>query len=260
MIFNLIDTDCSPLVIDYEYEIADKDLLAKYVGELILGHYGHLLNIINSLSSSPSTPPNNVIDIAIDKLDKSPIIHRDGWLFQMISWLVLALRNKGNNYYTQHPQFAPAQHGIDSLSIVLKEDSTIDKIIITEDKCTENPRNTIKKEVFPEFRAFEDGKKDSALISILSSLISHLNAGAIFQSVQNDIYNPDLRVYRIGVTREDCHNSSQGRNRLFKNYDSCIVGASSDRRSGATIYLNDLRNWMQDFSNRVIYYLESKKH
>lgn len=262
MPFNLIDTDCSDLLIDYEYEITNKGLLAEYVGELILGHYMHILNTINSLSSSSSIPPNKIIDFAIEKLDVTEpvnIIHRDGWLFQMISWLVLAHRNLGSNYYTQHPHFAPAQHGFDGLSIVLNPDNTIDKIIITEDKCTTNPRDTVKKQVFPEFKDFEDGKKDSALIGVLSSLISHLDAGAVFQSVQNDIYNTNLRMYRIGITRDNSHQSLKGRRRLFKNYDDCVAGPTSSRRSGATIYLDDMRVWMQDFSDMVVNYLESKK-
>lgn len=262
MPFNLVDTDCSDLVYDYEYEITDKDLLSEYVGELVLGQYIHILNIINSLSSSPSTPSNRIIDFAIAKLNVTEdvnLIHRDGWLFQMISWLVLAHRNLGNNYHTQHPHFAPAQHGIDGLSIVLKTDNTIDKIIITEDKCTENPRDLIREQVFPEFEDYEDGKKDSALISVISSLIAHLDAGTVLQSVQNDIYNSDLRMYRIGITREESHNSIKGRLRLFKGYDSYVKGISCDRRSGATIHLDDMRDWMQDFSNKVINYLKSKK-
>jgi len=262
MPFNQIDTDCSDLVIDYEYEITDKDLLAEYVGELILGNYFHILNIINSLSSSSSTPSNRIIDFAIEKLSVTEcvnVIHRDGWLFQMISWLVLAHRNLGSNYHTQHPHFAPAQHGIDGLSIILNPDNTIDKIIITEDKCTTNPRNTVREQVFPEFKDFEEGKKDSALISVLSSLIAHLDAGAVFQSVQNDIYDTNLRMYRIGITRKDSHQSLRGRRSLFKNYDDYVSGSTSSRRSGATIYLDDMRNWMQDFSNKVVNYLESKK-
>ncbi len=262
MPFNLIDTDCSHLVIDYEYEITNKDLLAEYVGELVLGHYIHILNIINSLSSSSSTQSNRIIDFAIEKLEVTEevhIIHRDGWLFQMISWLALAHRNLGNNYHTQHPHFSPAQHGIDGLSIVLKKDNTIDKIIITEDKCTTNPRDTVREQVLPEFKYLEDGKKDSALISVLSSLIAHLDAGAVFQSVQNDIYNTDLRMYRIGITREVSHNSIGGRRRLFKDYDTYVKGTTCERRSGATIHLDDMRNWMQDFSNKVVNYLQSKK-
>src|SRR5699024_295554 len=159
-------------VIDYEYEVTDKDLLAEYVGELIIGQYIHILKIINTLSSTSSNPPNKAIDIAIEKLNvigDVHIVHRDGWLFQMISWLALAHRNLGNKYHTQHPHFAPAQHGIDGLSVLLNKDNTINKIIITEDKCTTNPRNTIRQEVFPEFKHFEDGKKDSVLVSVLSS-------------------------------------------------------------------------------------------
>src|SRR5690606_4712232 len=100
---------------------------------------------------------------------------------------------------------------------------------------------------------------DSALIGIIASLISHLDSGKIFQSVQNDIYNTDLRLYRIGVTREYSHNTEHGRTKLFKDYEKCVIGSSSNRRSGASIYLEDMRHWMEDFSNLVITYLESKK-
>ena len=179
----LINTDCCPLVIDYDYEITDKELLAEYAGELVLGHYIHILKIINSLSSSASIPSNQIIDFGIEKLKNSVIFHRDGWLFQMISWIVLVHRNNGKNYYTQHPHFAPAQHGFDGLSIVLKSDNTIDRIIISEDKCTDNPRDMIRDEVFQEFKALEEGKKDSALIGLISSLISHLDVGKVFKMI-----------------------------------------------------------------------------
>lgn len=36
MPFNLIDTDPSLLVIDYEYKIINKDLLLEYVGEILM--------------------------------------------------------------------------------------------------------------------------------------------------------------------------------------------------------------------------------
>lgn len=259
MPFTLIDVDCSPYAIDHEYEITNENLLAEYVGELVLGHHIHILKVINSLSSTFSATPNHVIDIAIRKIRTPETDKRDGWLFQMISWLVLASRNQGENYYTQHPHFAAAQHGIDGLSILLNPDNSVKKIIITEDKCTTSPRDTIRDDVFPEFKKFESGEKDSAMIGIFGILLSNLDSGEVFQSIQNDIYNIDLRVYRIGITREHSHNSDNGRKRLLKDYEKNVLGATSDRRTGATIFIDDLRNWMNEFSSKVIIYLESKK-
>jgi hypothetical protein len=259
MPFNLIVTDCSPLVIDYEYEITNKDLLANYVGEMLLGHHMHIQRIINSLATVFPDQPIDSIDQIINKVKSASVEKRDGWLFQMISWVVLAQRNVGKKFYSNYPHFAPAQHGIDGLAVLLMDDDKLNSIIITEDKCTTSPRNKITQQVFPEFETFERGGKNNALVSIISTLIGQLDAGEILQSVQNDIFNKKYRLYRIGITRKTKHNDKKGRRKLFKNYDNCVSGSNSKRRSGATIYLDNMRDWMQDFSDRVVKYLEAKK-
>ncbi|WP_297085459.1 hypothetical protein [uncultured Draconibacterium sp.] len=259
MPINFINTDCSPLVIDNDYEIINKDLLANYVGELLLGHHHHVYRIINSLSTNFPVHPNDSIEQIIQKITSASIPKRDGWLFQMISWIVLAENNKGEKYYSNYPHFAPAQHGIDGLAIVLDNEDNLSRIIITEDKCTTSPRGKITQQVFPEFLDFEDGKKNNALVSIISSLIGHIDAGNILEGIQNDIFDNDYRNYRISITREESHNDIAGRKRLFKNYENYVSGDNSSRRTGATVYLEDMRVWMEDFSTKVIAFLESKK-
>ncbi|WP_430814004.1 hypothetical protein [Carboxylicivirga sp. RSCT41] len=260
MPIKIIETDCSPLVFDNEYEIIDIDLLANYVGELLLGHHLHICRIINSLKSVSPVHPNDSIDQVIQKLTTSSKTKRDGWLFQMISWIVLTERNKGEKYFSNYPHFAPAQHGIDGLAIVLDKDNNLSRIIITEDKCTTSPRGKITQQVFPEFQEFEEGKKNNALVSIISSLIGQMDSGNILEGIQNDIFDNNYRHYRIGITRESNHNSIDGRKRLFNNYEKYVTGDNPARRTGASIYLEDLRNWMEDFSTKVIDFLESKKN
>lgn len=259
MPFKLTRTDCSPLVIDDEYEIVNINLLAEYVVELLLGHHRHMLRVINSLSTTFPHHPDESIDSVIDKMNSTSREKRHGWLFQMISWLVLSEKYKGKLYYSNYPHFAPAQHGLDGLAIVLSNEDTIEKIIITEDKCTVNPRKKIKEEVFPEFEDFELGKKDSALVGIISSLIGNINSGELLENVQNDIFNKDLKIYRIGITRGKSHNNIKGRKRLFKNYDHSVKGKSTDRRQASSIEIEELRVWMEKFSGLVENHLKMKK-
>ncbi|MBS1776454.1 MAG: hypothetical protein JSS64_09270 [Bacteroidetes bacterium] len=259
MPFQLNNTNCSPLVIDYDYEIIDKQLLAQYVGELLLGHHFHVIRILNNLAPQLPINPNASIDQVINKILMVEVEKRDGWLFQMISWIVLAKRNAGSKFHSNTPQSAPAQHGLDGLAIILNQDDTLKNIIISEDKCTTSPRGKITQQVFPEFRSIENREKDNALIGIISTLLGNLDSGKILDQVKNDIFDTKYRVYRIGITRQENHNTEEGRNSLFKDYDKYVKGETSDRRSAASIYFEDMRLWMNAFADEVVAYLNSKK-
>lgn len=259
MPFILTEKTCSPLVVDYEYEVSNKTLLAQYVGDMLLGHHGHVLRILNGLSTIALVPPKESIESVIKQITSASGDKRDGWLFQMISWVVLAKLHAGSDFHANYPHSAPAQHGLDGLAVKLKSDKTLDQIIITEDKCTSFSRNLITQQIFPEFKDFENHTKDNALIGIVTVLLRNLDAGRILQQVQNNIYDTKYRVYRIGITREEEHNEELGRRKLFKHYDNNVTGATAERRSAATIHIPDLRPWMKDFADRVIAYLETKK-
>jgi hypothetical protein len=258
MPFALKNTDCSPLVVDNEFEIVDENLLASHVGELLLGNHLHMMNVINRLSSVAPETPNRIIDHIVSAVKDSSIEKRDGWLFQMISWLVLVTKYTGENFHAQQPHGAPAHHGIDGLGILLKADNTIDKIVVCEDKFTDNPRNLIQRQIWPEFVSFEKSEKDHVLVGTLSTMLKNLDAGKVFQQIQNDIFNRDLRLYRVGINRLETHNPEEGRKRLFADYRICVTG-DLPRRSGATVYIEEHREWMANFASLVIAYLNNKK-
>lgn len=261
MPFKFKTCDCSPLVIDNEFEIIDEPLLAEYVGKIVLGHFSHVKRIINALASSNPLPNNNDIDFAINKLTNSEIEKRDGWIFQIISWLALLTENTGNsNFYCQPPHDAPAQHGLDGLAVKLNDTSTFETIIISEDKCTEREHRTIiPNQIWKEFKQFENGQHNNKLVNRISALIEHLSAGAILEAIRNDIYKNDLRKYRVGININDRYNTIPRRKKLFKGFDECITDPLPTRRIAATIHKTDIRAWMEQFNQQVIQYLESLK-
>jgi hypothetical protein len=266
MPFRFNRTECLPLVVDNEYEIIDEDLLAEYVGNIILGHYTHVKRIINALSTIPLAPNNTEIDMAIEKLSyKDPVTYpntnekRDGWVFQIISWLALFIEENDRNFYCQQPHDAPAQHGLDGIGIKLNDSFEIEKIIITEDKCTENHRVVIPK-IWNEFRDFELGTFNNKLVSRISALIETLDGGNVLEANRNNIYVNSLRRYRVGVNRNDNYQDvPKRRNALFKGYETCVEGSEPHRRFGATMYSNDIRGWMETFCQKVIHYLNTQK-
>ena len=56
-------------------------------------------------------------------------------------------------------------HGIDGFAVKLTPNNTIERIVITEDKCTENAKTTIRDKVWPEFSGMENGEKNNAIFS-----------------------------------------------------------------------------------------------
>src|SRR5690606_20103328 len=109
---------------------------------------------------------------------------RDGWLFQMITWVAMNQQYKAKIFKCQIPHPAPAHHGIDGLGILLDESNAVEAILIAEDKYTENPRKSIKDEVWPEFEAYESRIHDHKLVGIVTGLLRNLTAKEIDDAVQ----------------------------------------------------------------------------
>ena len=254
--------DCSPLVIDNGYTVVDQKVLAQWVAQLLLGNSLHISRVIEGLDSKAVNQKNKAIDSIIVRLKTCGDYKRDGWLFQMISWIALNinLHNLHGNgkVFMNAPHSAPAQHGIDGFSLVIDDNKEIRYIVLCEDKCSGNARTIITSQIFPEFKDFENGKFDNRVLSEISSIIRGEDGGVLLQNIQDDIVNNKYWMYRIGVTRQDASETKTGRETLYKNYDKVVTG-NVGRRDAASVNLGDVRAWMEAFSQMVIKELESKK-
>lgn len=250
-------TSLDPLCKDYEFSVSDIDVLSDLVARLCMGHYWHVGNVIRELAPNYPNPNEKNLNSLINVLDTTgkgdkytDRIH--GWLFQMMSWIALAKQHKNDIFLQHYPHPQPGMHGLDGIAITLKSDGGIDRIILTEDKCTESPRSTIRDKVWPEFADIENGKKNNAICQQIQSLFVN---DTRYHNIQNDVEDEKYRQYRIGITREKCHNTIEGRLSLFKEYDKHVEGSDVERRTGATIYLGDkkeMRKWMEEFRIKVI--------
>ena len=258
--FDIKELDLSPLCHDYELEIRDMNELIELISLLVLGHCRHVSRIIRGLDSNYRNIDNLTINDALGELTYETIIEENsrkvkmekihGWLFQMISWIALAELNgnrSGFHQFTPHSQ--PSMHGLDGIAVTLNKDKCIDRIIITEDKCTQSDRDTIREKVFPEFSYMESGVKNNAILQHVSLLITDED---IYTNIQNDIVRPEIRQYRIGITRQAVHNSVKKRKDLFKDYDKYVTGDDNLRRTASSICFDDVRNSMEQIRHMVI--------
>ena len=262
MPYSYSQTDHDPLCHETEIIINDQKKLAEQVGLLLLGKHRHVASILAAKNSSRTASTSVMIDRAQRQLTvtvENDRWRRDGWLFQMMTWISIRHENQGINLISQAPHTNPAQHGIDGLSIVLTSTNTIKALIIGEDKYTENPRSTLKDDVWPEFELFEKGEFDSQLVTQITMLLGHLNDNEIDSIIENDIYKITNRVYRAGITPLASHSTAQLRKKLFKDYDKCIPGSDPTRRQALTFSQPDIRKWMDDFSIEIFDFLETQR-
>ena len=264
---NIIGTDLSPIVIDDDFNVIDKQLLAEWIAIMLFGQYGHIYMIIENLAPMETPSNNALIDYLLTKLnvpnDNDTLKeHRDGWLFQMISWIALNIKlhieYPDSTIHMVAPHDAPAKHGIDGLAMVVTSDNKIGRIVITEDKCTTGPRNFVRDKVLPEFMEYEKHVYDNKLISELTQFVNPATHPDLYIALSPSFVNHENWTYRIGITRKDFHDSEKGRKGLFDGFDKAVSG-NVERRKGASVNIPNLREWMQDLSDRVSGVLQSKK-
>ncbi|MGN6395022.1 MAG: hypothetical protein ACTHMI_05650 [Mucilaginibacter sp.] len=262
MSFTLTTTDHNPLFQEIALTIDDEAVFAESVGFLLLGHQRHVQGILAAKGNA--APPST--DVMIDDAQAKLVYHsdeeqykRDGWIFQLMTWIALRKQFSGTNFYCQIPHDAAAQHGIDGLGVKLTSNNRLEALFIAEDKYTENPRKLIREQVWPDFKSFEKGTHDAQLVNRTTGLLQHLTDAEIDDLIANDIYKADFRHYKAGITPEAKHTTVAGKKKLFKNYDDNVKGKNHLRRIGVTYYQADIRAWMDDFCEEISDFLETQR-
>lgn len=238
-----------PLVFGHVWTVADQDELADQVAQVALGQSVHVERILAgatpALVRSSSAAQGALALLTADANDPS---HRDGWLFQVMSWI--AACRAAPTSLMRAPHMTHAQKGFDGLELVIDSASRrVTAAIIFEDKATVNPRDTMRDEVWPQVRALETGAKDNVLMSEVSTLLrTHPDLDPV-AAVEQVVWK-DVRRYRVSVTVSTTHATERGRKRLFKGYDAVAPGAL-DRRQGCTFEALHLRNWMGELAEKA---------
>jgi len=153
------------------------------------------------------------------------------------------------------PHIRKADKGFDGMQLELNRLGTVvTAVVIFEDKATGNARDTIRDDVWPGIVALEKGERLNELSQEVSGMLDARAATDTQFDLDTAIANTlwhDARRYRVSITIDDTHNDADARKRLFKGFDDSAPGAIARRRAD-TIYLPELREWMEGFAARVI--------
>lgn len=238
------------------WAVDDINVLAERVARVALGQYRHVAQILSGLNALQPKAAASFVEDAKNKLqvaENGDPWHRDGWLFQIISWIT-ASQNTPPGTVLRPPHIFKAHKGFDGMQLVVDaSDKSITAVVIFEDKATTNPRKTIRDEVWPAIVLLEKGERITELAHEATGLIeAHQHT---FQDINVDeaidrIVWQEARRYRVSITTAGTHYEDADRKRLFKGYDT-TVGETVVRRCAETMHLDDLRDWMEKFAALV---------
>lgn len=229
------------------WSVPSVDELANAIAIIAVGQALHVANILHAagLTAKPST--KGAVKGALKLLTSSGNkVHRDGWLFQVMSWLAAQLRNPGA--LMNPPHMIHAHKGLDGLQVSIDGADKITAVILFEDKATTNPRSMVVSKVWPEFTEFESGEKENLLTAEVTALLRG-SGHADPQQAVSDIMWQQVRRYRLSIT--DTQSTTQSQAELFKGYEKTVSGGI-ERRRAEVFEVNNLRDWMDTLADLAI--------
>lgn len=229
------------------WSVPSVDDLANAIAIVAVGQAFHVAEVLHQAGFAALPTTKGAVKGAVKLLTSTGnIVHRDGWMFQVMSWFAAQLRTPGGLLNT--PQMIHAHKGLDGLQVILDATSKVAAVVIFEDKATENPRSTVRDKVWPEFLEFESGENEH----LITAEVTQLLKGAGHPSPQDavaDLMWSNVRRYRLSITAEDSTALSQSK--LFKGYQANVSG-DIERRRAEVFEIVDLRKWMDSLANLAI--------
>jgi hypothetical protein len=229
------------------FEVTDIDALARAIALILVQEF----SLAKQLATGTGTTipalhleRSDIDDIIARRLKPVDKYHRDGLLFQLVMWLAVHLDLQDGDLVAL-PHSQGSAKGQDSLIVHRASDSVV-ALSICEDKATENPRDTVRDDVWPEIKVYESGGRRDEL---RSGIIATLGTGGVgteeAERLIRGISWEGRRRYRVRVTIDKKRTST-----LFDGFSDLISGGNEMRR-GETMSLPDVRAWMDDLALRV---------
>lgn len=243
--------------------VNDHALLAKLISLILIGRLTHAEWIISGAEKPNPIPSKAQVQEAIRHLNcpiptvkdehgndvpHSDVVHRDGWMLQLITWITH--RKDFPDSLLKAPHSHAAGKGFDGLLIQL-DNSTVEYIKLFEDKASDSPRAIVRVEVWPEFKSYESCERDGEMTAEASSLLKQVAELDVAElTATSDWYQ--MKRYCVSVATSK--SKLPTRSEVFKGYEESIAGAT-DRRSARLLVVDDLRSEFKTIADATIAFL-----
>lgn len=169
---------------------------------------------------------------------KTSVLHRDGLLFQHISWI--AARLELPNGYMTSPHVRQADKGFDGFIIELDESGReIKRIVLCEDKASKSPRNLISSSVWPEIGTIRAGDRDDEILADLVTLLKSVpNIDA--EEAVDEIFWEGARKFRVAVATGEDQRRAGSFLHIIAGFET-VAGGELEARTAGVLAFEDVR-------------------
>lgn len=241
--------------------IQNETELARLVARILLGQFTHVEKILKKLHPNAKTIDAQAAEEAKARTiakDPNEPWHRDGLLFQAISWIAAHQAAEAKSSIFGLPHLIPAHKGFDGIEVELTAEQDLLCVVVFEDKATGDPRATIRDDVWPEIKALHEGQRQTELMQELTALLQRANAPDVDAIIEAVVWK-QVRRFRVSVTGKDGHDQQESFEKLFKGFDEVTPGLDGAGRRAEVFCQSDIRKWMAAFAEKVRSAIDAEK-
>ena len=268
-----IETATSPVCALSVWTVADTETLVDVLAWLYIRKPRHAQRVIHALAPGYAAVPGNeyenartLLSVRTDdivsalssadpeKAKKAKATrdtrteHRDGLLFQHVSWVAAHLQFP--HAKARPPHVRVADKGFDGLLVQLADDG-LARVVLCEDKATIKPRNMVTQKVWPELKTIVAGERDLEILDAVTGLLDTMVPGEDVDALLVGAVWERLREFRVAVTAGPGDLRPDGYGHIFGSYDKQVAGAPSIRRA-EVLPLDDIRGNLANLASHVI--------
>ncbi|WP_201128238.1 hypothetical protein [Paraburkholderia nemoris] len=180
---------------------------------------------------------------------RTSIIHRDGLLFQHISWV--AARIALPNSYMTAPHVRQADKGFDGFIVELDESGCeIKRIVLCEDKASKAPRKLISASVWPEIGTILCGERDDEILADLVTLLKSV-PDIDPETAVDEVFWEGVREFRVAVATGEDQRKAGNFLHIVAGFES-VAGGTPESRTAGVLPFKDVRKGLADLADEVV--------
>jgi hypothetical protein len=185
---------------------------------------------------------------AAKKRIRTSIIHRDGLLFQHVSWVAARL-DLPNGYMTS-PHVRQADKGFDGFIIELNDTGReIQRIVLCEDKASISPRKLITSSVWPEIETIQCGDRDDEILADLVTLLKGV-PDIDAETAIDEMFWEGVREFRVAVATSEDQRKAGSFLHIIAGFEAAAGGAFETRTAGVLAF-KDVRKGLALLASEV---------